>query len=216
MRRTAWCAVLAALCLAIPSLARAGLALARAADLAGLRPRPDRGSLPDRPAPRRHDRGLDRAARRAVAAADARALARRLPGGASLARRAGLLPALRRRDRGLATSSRTTTCVRTIWCSSTPPIPRWSRRCSRPTRWPGSWRPRSPARCSRPGCRRGSRGARPRSRRGALADRAGALLCADPRRARHARDARPPPAESRRSQRAPRTAWPTRSPARGS
>jgi len=39
MRRTAWCGVLAALCLAIPSLARAGLALARAADLEGLRPR---------------------------------------------------------------------------------------------------------------------------------------------------------------------------------
>ena len=38
MRRTTWCGVLAALCLAIPSLARAGLALRRAPDLAGLRP----------------------------------------------------------------------------------------------------------------------------------------------------------------------------------
>jgi phosphoglycerol transferase MdoB-like AlkP superfamily enzyme len=38
MRRTAWCGVLAALCLAIPSLTRTGLALARSADLAGLRP----------------------------------------------------------------------------------------------------------------------------------------------------------------------------------
>jgi hypothetical protein len=38
MRRTAWCGVLAALCLAIPSLARAGLALARSADLEGLSP----------------------------------------------------------------------------------------------------------------------------------------------------------------------------------
>src|SRR5262245_21103853 len=38
MRRTRWCLVLAALCLAIPGLARAGLVLARAADLAGLQP----------------------------------------------------------------------------------------------------------------------------------------------------------------------------------
>lgn len=38
MRRTAWCGILAALCLAIPSLARAGLALARSADLEGLSP----------------------------------------------------------------------------------------------------------------------------------------------------------------------------------
>ena len=38
MRRTAWCGVLAALCLAIPGLSRAGLALARRADLEGLRP----------------------------------------------------------------------------------------------------------------------------------------------------------------------------------
>ena len=38
MRRTAWCFGLAALCLAIPGLARAGLALARHADLAGLPP----------------------------------------------------------------------------------------------------------------------------------------------------------------------------------
>ena len=38
MRRTAWCWVLAALCLAIPSLARCVLALARHADLAGLTP----------------------------------------------------------------------------------------------------------------------------------------------------------------------------------
>ncbi len=38
MRRTAWCGVLAALCLAIPSLSRGGLALARSADLEGLGP----------------------------------------------------------------------------------------------------------------------------------------------------------------------------------
>ena len=38
MRRTAWCGALAALCLAIPSFARAVLALGRAADLADLRP----------------------------------------------------------------------------------------------------------------------------------------------------------------------------------
>ena len=132
-------------------------------------------------------------------------------------RRAGLLPALLRRDRGLLLLS-------LLRPASEPPGARARRRSGGDrdaarglSGGAGSSRSRSPARCSRPGCSSGSRRVRARrepARRARRPRRRPALP--DPRRARHARDARPPPAQSRRSPRAPRTASPTKSPARGS